>query len=164
MNQPQSSRSFRHFARHLFLIGKIYKDRHIAKSEVNAQLEKMRKSIIRMNLSYTDINRLSQKIDAWIGVERKYAKFFKLDDTQAQELKKHIAAIEEELKAEREEKFRMMGEKDEEARQLSESLQNVKNKMRHLVMEKAKRQHRLNALEKKIHNKIDVHDYYDSDS
>jgi len=41
-------------------------------------------------------------------------------------------------------------------------LNNIKNQMKHLHLEKAKRQQRLTALDKKIMEKVDVHKYYHS--
>jgi chromosome segregation ATPase len=143
-------------------MSRIYGEREKAKAEVNDYLEKMRISIIKMRLSYTDIARLKQKIDNFANWERKYAKFFRPPDGETEELKKHIAALEEELKSEREEKFRIISESQEKAQEFNESMQNMKNNLKHLMLEKAKRQHRLKALEQKISGKIDVHGYYDS--
>ncbi len=162
MQPLQNSKSLRDFAKHLFLIGKVYIERNKAKEEVDSHLKKMRKSIIRMNLSYTDIDRLKQKIDNLISRERKYAKFFRPEDKETQELKEQIKSFEQELRNEREEKLSMINENDEKIRELTESLSNIKNQMRHLYMEKAKRQHRLKALEQKINQKVDSHSYYHS--
>ena len=61
MSTLQSSKSFRHFARHLFLVGGVHIERNRAKADVDSHLQRMRKSIIRMNLSYSDIDKLKKK-------------------------------------------------------------------------------------------------------
>ena len=154
--------SFRHFIKHLFLIGRVYIERNKSKEDVNNHLQNMRKSIIRMKLTYTDIDRLKQKIENLINWERKYAKFFKPADKETEELKKQLNTHEQELRNEREEKLSIISENNEKIAQLTESLNNIKNQMRHLQLEKAKRQQRLNALEDKIREKVDVHRYYHS--
>jgi len=157
-----SSKSFRHFAKHLFLVSKVHRERKKAKEEVDRHLNNMRKSIIRMTLSYSDIDRLKRKISNLIEWERKYAKFFKPEDTETKELKEKINALEKELRNEREEKHGIIDENNEKIKQLTESLSNIKNQMKHLYLEKAKRQHRLKALEHKIKAKVDVHRYFHS--
>lgn len=122
----------------------------------------MRKSIIRMKLTYSDIDRLKEKIENLINWERRYAKLFKPADKETEELKNQIKALEQELGNEREEKMSKISENNERIAQLTESLSNIKNQMRHLHLEKAKRQQRLQALEKKINEKVDVHRYYRS--
>lgn len=151
-----------HFTKHLFLMGKIYIERKKAKEDVDAHVQRMRKSIIRMRLTYTDIDRLREKIDNLINWERKYAKFFKPEDLETQELKKQIGHLKRELRNEKEEKYRIINENDEKIRQLTESLHNIKNQMKYLYLEKAKRQQRLRALEQKIMHKVDAHSYYGS--
>ena len=158
----QNSVSLRHFARHLFLVSNVYAGRKNAKADVDEQLHKMRKAIIRMSLSYNDIDSLKEKIGNLVDWERRYAKFFKLSDKETDELKRQIEVLEGELRNEREEKLSIISENNEKASQLTDSLNNIKNQMRHLHLEKAKRQHRLNALETKIREKIDVHRYYRS--
>lgn len=158
----QNSVSLRHFARHLFLVSNVYAGRKNAKNDVDEHLHKMRKAIIRMSLSYNDIDRLKQKIESLVGWERRYAKFFKLSDKETDELKKRIEGLEDELRNEKEEKLSIISENNEKVNQLTESLNNIKNQMRHLHLEKAKRQHRLNALESKIKEKVDVNRYYRS--
>jgi len=162
MSDLQNSKSFRRFARHLFLVGRAHIERNRAKADVDSHLQRMRKSIIRMNLSYSDIDRLKKKIDNLIEWERKYAKFFKPEDKETQALRGQITALEQELKNEREEKMSIISENDEKIAQLTESLNNIKNQMRHLHLEKARRQQRLTALDKKIREKVDVHKYYHS--
>lgn len=156
----QTSKSFRHFAKHLFIIGRVYVERKKAQQEVDSQLERMRKSIFRMSLSYNDIDKLKEKISNLINWERKYAKFFKPKDNEMQEMQNKINALEQELKNEKEEKYRIKSENDEKIRQLTESINNIKNQMRFLHLERAKRHHRLKALENKINEKIDVHSYF----
>lgn len=162
MQTQQLSKPLMHFSKHLFLISKIQIERRKAMGDVYSHLQKMRKSIIRMNLSYSDIDRLKRKIGNLIHWERKYAKFFKPEDEETKELKNTIAALESELRSEREEKLRIMSEQEERIRELSESLENIKHKMRHLLLEKAKRQHRLRALEEKINKKVDANRYFHS--
>ena len=63
MSNLQNSKSFRHFAKHFFLIGRVYVERKKAKEDVDNYLQRMIKSIIRMNLSYSDIDKLKKKIE-----------------------------------------------------------------------------------------------------
>ena len=156
----QNTQSFRHFSKHLFIVSKVFVERNKARQEVAAHLQKMRKSIIRMNLSYTDIDRLKDKVENLINWERKYAKFFKPEDKETQELKNRINALEQELRNEKLEKQAIMAQNNERINQLSESLNSIKKQMNILHLEKAKRHHRLKALEQKIRGKVDVHRYY----
>lgn len=160
--QIQNTKSFRHFARHLFLVGRVYVGRKKAREDVESYLQSMRKAIIRMKLGYSDIDRLKGKIDNWIDWERKYAKFFRPADRETEELKNNITALEQELRNEREEKLSVISENNERIELLTQSLGNLKGQMKHLHLEKAKRQHRLNALESKIREKVDVHRYFHS--
>ena len=160
MSNPQASRGFRRFARHLFLIGKVYAERSKAKQEMDSQLERMRRSIIRMRLSYTDIDTLKEKIEKLLACEGKYAKLFNPEDKGQQQLKSQLNAVEQQLKSEREEKQRMIEENNAKITQLTESLSNIKVKMNELLVERAKRHQRLTALDKKIREKVDVHKYY----
>ena len=162
MSTSQSSKSFRHFARHLFLVGRVHIERNRAKGDVDNHLQRMRKSIIRMNLSYSDIDKLKKKIETLLDWERKYAKFFKPGDNETQLLKSQISSLEQELKNEREEKMSIISENREKIGQLTQSLDSIKSQMKHLHLEKAKRQQRLTALDKKIREKVDVHGYYHS--
>jgi len=158
----QNTNSLSHFARHLFLVSNVYAGRKKAKEDVGEHLHKMRKAIIRMSLTYSDIDRLRQKIENFIGWERRYAKLFKPADKETEELKSEIRALQQELGNEREEKLSIISENNEKIRQLTASLDNIKNQMRHLHLEKARRQQRLQALEKKINEKVDLHKYYHS--
>ena len=162
MEPIQNSKSFRHFSKHLFLIGRVYVERNKAKKDVNEYLSKMRKSIIRMRLSYSDIDRLKEKIENLINWERKYAKFFKPEDTESLELKNQIQALEQELGNEQEEKFSIISENNEKIAQLNQSLESIKNQMRQLQLDKARRTQRLNALDRKIRQNVDVHGYFNS--
>ena len=63
----QNTKSFRHFAKHLFLVSRVFVWRKKARESVDSQLHRMRKSIIRMSLSYTDLDRLKRKIGKQIG-------------------------------------------------------------------------------------------------
>ena len=162
MDQLQISKSFRHFSRHLFLVNRIHLERKKAREEVHSYLDRMRKSVIKMSLTYSNIDMLRQKIENLIECERKYAKFFKPEDRETQELKNNVNALEQELMNEREEKLRITSENNEKISQLTGTLNNIKNQMKYLQLEKAKRQQRLKALENKIHEKVDVRGYYNS--
>lgn len=151
----------RHFVKHLFLTGKVYTERKRAKMDVDSQLQRMRKSIIRMNLSYSDVDRLKQKIGNLVSWERRYAKFFKAPDEETIELRKRINALEQELHNEKEEKYKITAENNEKIAQLTGSLSGLKSKTNYLLMERAKRQQRLKALENKIREKVDLSRYYD---
>ena len=150
------------FARHVFIVSNVLNQREAARKDVYSQLQKMRKSIITMSLSYSDIDRLRQKIDNLIDWERKYARFFKPQDSEISELKGRISMLEEEINKEREENFMNISEKEEKVAELTESINNIKNSMKHLMLEKAKRSHRLKFLEKKINEKVDRGTYYSS--
>ena len=156
----QSPKSFRRFATRFFLIGKINSERKKAGESINSHLEKMRKSIIKMRLSYKDIDLLKDKIENFVHWERTYSKFFKPEDKEKLELRAQINALEQELRDERKEKERIISENNEKVRQLTESLNDIKRHMGHLHLEKAKRQQRLKALEQKITEKVDIHRYY----
>ena len=162
MGTIQQAKPFRHFARQLFLASKVYVERNKSKKEVDSYLQRMRKSVIRMSLGYSDVDKLRKKIDNLIDWERKYARFFKPEDNETNELKSQINALEQELRDEREEKYRIISENDEKVRQLTESLNSIKSHMKHILMEKAKRQQRLTVLDKKIREKVDVHGYFGS--
>ena len=162
MLPAQNSKSFRHFAKHLFVAGKIYIERNKAREDVNNHLQRMRKSVIRMTLTYSDIDKLREKIDNLIEWERNYAKLFKLEDKEAKESREQINILAAELRKEREEKQRIIFENEGKIKQLTESLNNIKNQMRTLQLERARRQQRLTALDKKIREKVDVHRYYHS--
>lgn len=158
----QNSKPLINFAKHLFIVSRVYAGRDKARDDVNNHLHSMRKSIIRMRLTYTDIDRLKEKIDNLIDLERRYAKFFKPEDMETRELKEQINALEQELGNEKEEKFKVIEGNNAKIMQLTESLDNIKNQMKHLLMEKAKRQQRLTALDRKIREKVDVGGYYHS--
>ena len=162
MPTAQNTKSLSHFARHLFLVSRVHVGRKKAKEDVYSYLQSMRKAIIRMRLRYSDIDRLKQKIGNLIDWERKYAKLFKPADKEAEELKNQIKALGQELNSEREEKLSIISDNNERIAQLTESLGNIRNQMKHLHLEKAKRQQRLQALDKKIMEKVDTHRYYRS--
>ena len=157
-----NNKSLLHFSKHLFLVSNVYVQRHKSKEDVNNYLQKMRKSIIRLRLTYSDVDILKEKIENLINLEREYAKFFKPEDKKTKELRDRINHLEQELKNDKEEKQKIIFENDEKIKQLTDSLDNVKSSMRSLLMERARRQQRLNALERKIRHKIDVRGYYDS--
>ena len=158
----ENPKLFKQFAKNLFLISKVHVERKKAKEAVDSHHEKMRSSIIRMRLSYTDVDRLKEKVDKLIEWERRYAKLFKADDKESQDLKDRVRFLENELKKESQEKQRIISEDQTKIKQLSDSLENIKNQLKHLHLEKAKRQHRLKALEQKIKEKIDVRKFYNS--
>ncbi|HLC60832.1 MAG TPA: hypothetical protein VJJ52_05355 [Candidatus Nanoarchaeia archaeon] len=158
----QNTKSMGHFARHVFLISKIHSQKQKAEDEVKSHLAKMRKSIIRMSLSYKDIDRLKDKINILIDWERKYSKFFRPEDSEIKDLKGKIISLEEELQKEKEEKYRIMSENNERIKGMSDSLEAVKHRMRILHIDKAKRQRTLNMLDNKINKKIDRDEYYNS--
>ena len=138
----------------------VYSEKGKAKESVAAQLKRMRRSIIKMRLSYSDVDRLKEKIERLIHWESKYAKFFMPKNYETQELKRQLNTLEAELSLEKEEKQKIIEEKEQKIMELSESLDNLRNQAKSLLIEKAKRNHKLRALEKKIHEKVDVHRYY----
>lgn len=158
----QNTKAMGNFARHVFLISKVHSQKQKAEDEVKAHLAKMRKSIIRMSLSYKDIDRLKDKIDILIDWERKYSKFFRPEDSEIKDLKDRIASLEEEIRNEKEEKYRIVSENNERIKEMSDSLEAVKHRMRILHMDKAKRQHKLSMLENKIDKKVDRDEYFSS--
>ena len=162
MEQIPASRSLRHFTRHIFLISKAYAERNRAKSDVYSGIHRIRRSIIRMNLTYSDIDNLKKKIEKWMDLESRYARYFRPEDKETAELKNQISVLQEELRKEREDKARVIREHEEKETELNDSINNIKNSMKHLFMEKAKRQQRLNSLEKQINKKIDLGRYYSS--
>lgn len=155
----QNTKAFRHFAKHLFLAGRVYVERKKAKNDVYSQLQRMKKSIIRMSLGYTDIDKLQKKIENLVNWERRYAKFFKPEDNETKELKDEIKALEQELRNEKEEKLRIISENNERIQQLTESLNNVKNKTNELFIDGAKRRQRHIELDKKIRERVKFHSY-----
>ena len=162
METIQSPTSLRHFAKHLFLVGRVYVERKKAREDVDNHLQKMRKSVIRMSLTYSDIDRLRQKIKNLINWERKYSKLFKAPDNETEDLKRQIRALEGKLAEEREEKHTIISENNERIAQFTESFNSVKSQMKHLHLDKLRRQQRLKALESKIREKVDVHRYFHS--
>ena len=158
----QSTKAMSHFAKHVFLVSNIYADKKKAEDEVYGHLSKMKKSIIRMSLNYRDIDKLKEKIEILIDTERKYAKFFRPEDGEAKELKARIAELEEQIKNEREEKYRIVSENDEKIAAMSDSLEAIKHKMRMLHMDKAQRQRKLSILEEKINKKVNRDEYFNS--
>ena len=156
MTSEQKDRAVRHFAKHLFAAGKTYTERKKARKELNSFVEKMKSSIIRMNLSYTDIERLKKRIDSAMLAERKFGSLFRGEDKEDHELKQEIMALEEQLSREREEKLRIRADYEDRMKYLSQSLESVKSKMNHLLIHKAKSQHRINEIDKKIKGRIVV--------
>ena len=149
-----------HFARHVFLASWAHKEKVKTRDDVYSYLDRMRKSIIKMNLNYSDIDRLKEKIDCLVDSERRYSRFFHPDDRGLIELKKHMQALENELADEKKEKQRMTEDHGKKITQMANSLEIVKSNAKQLMMEKAKRQQKLRALEQRIRQKVDVSDYY----
>ena len=54
----------------------------------------------------------------------------------------------------------IIGERDEKVAELTEAINSIKNHMKHLMLEKAKRQHKMKILEKKIDKDVDRGSYY----
>ena len=158
----KGSPSFRKFSKYVFIVGQVFTERNKAREDVYNHLHHMRKSIIRMRLSYTDVDRLKEKIEKLAILERKYGKYFKISDDETEELRNHVKELEEQLVKSSEEKQSIIDENNHKIAQLTESLENVKRQLRHLLMEKAKRTQRLKALESKIRSKVDLHSYYRS--
>ena len=98
MQPLQNSKSFRNFAKHLFLVSRTYRERNKAKEDVDQHLHRMRKSVIRMSLTYSEIDRLKQKIANLVSLERKFSKYFKPEDRETEGLKNRISELEQELK------------------------------------------------------------------
>ena len=162
MQSAQYSKPFRDYAKQIFLIGQVYKEKNAARADVDDYLGKMKKSVISMSLSYSHISKLKQKVDNLVSWERKYARFFRTEDSLAEELKSHITALEDELRNEKEEKMRIISESQEKVQEITGAMQEMKDKMKHLHMEKAKRQHRLKILEQKITGKVNRDEYFSS--
>ena len=151
-----------HFARHVFLVSRAHSEKKKAEDEVYSHLQRMKKSIIKMSLSYKDVDKLKLKINTLIDMERKYAKFFRPDDSEIKELKGKIKSLEAEIQNEKEEKYRIVSENDEKIKLMSDSLEAIKHRMRVLHMDKAKRQKKLSILEDKINKKVDRDQYFSS--
>jgi len=162
MQPLQNSKSFRNFAKHLFLVSRTYRERNKAKEDVDQHLHRMRKSVIRMSLTYSEIDRLKQKIANLVSLERKFSKYFKPEDRETEGLKNRISELEQELKNERESKLSAIDDYNERINELTESLNNVKHRTKYLLIERAKRHERFRALEQKINKKVDVRNYYGS--
>lgn len=158
----EESKIFRKFAKHVFLASKVHSQRKKARENVDEHLHKMRRNIIRMRLSYSDIDRLKEKIENLLYWERKYAKFFKIEDHETRHLKSRMNELEEELRQEKEDKQRIIEENSAKTKQLTDSLNNIKSKLNELHLERTKRQQRLIALDKKIKEKVDIHNYFSS--
>lgn len=146
----QDLKPTRHFIKHLFLASKVYVGRNTAGSLVQDHLHRMRRSIIRMSLTYSEVDALKRKLENLIDFERQFARLFRPDDNERKKLRERINQLEEELKSEREEKRRMAQENEEKISSLNESVQSIKIQLRHLSIEKARRQQRLRALESRI--------------
>ena len=160
MFQVQNLQSFRHFSRHLFFASRIHIEKKKAESDVFEHLQRMRRAVIKMSLGYSDIDRLKKKIENLVEWERKYAKFLRPDDDESKQLNAQINLLEEKLAREREEKIAAINENNEKIKRLSESLNNIKSQLKHLHLEKAKRTHRLKAIENKIRDRVNLDDYY----
>ena len=164
MTQLQTSKSFRNFSKHLFIVSRVYTQKKKAREDLENYLHMMKKSIIRMNLSYSHIDKLKRKVENLVSWEIKYAGFFRQPDKEAGEqlsqLNNQIKSLEQEFKNERESKLSIISDYDEKIKEMTESLESIKSRMRHLLMEKAKRQQRLHALDHKINEDVDLDKYY----
>ena len=158
---PQKTRAFKKFSFNLFHLGRIYSERKKAIDDLDDFLIKMKKSIIRMELKFSDIDKLRTKLDIVTRWERSYAKFFKTEDGEMNQLRNEIKSLEDKLSRERQEKEKLLNENSEKIRLLTESMGSVKNKLKELHLDKARRQHRFHAIEKKIKEKFD-HNYLGS--
>lgn len=162
MKTIQNLRSFRHLSSHIFFLTKVYVELKKTRKDVYSHLQKMRKSIITMNLSYTDIDRLKQKIGALIELERKYARLFKPEDAETQELKRKAQSLQNDLDKANQEKEIIIEESTQKISQFTESINSLKSKINFLLIDKARRHHRYKSIEQKIKKEIDVHQYYNT--
>jgi DNA repair exonuclease SbcCD ATPase subunit len=158
----QDLRPTRHFIKHLFLASKVYTHRVKAVQDVGVQLQRMRKSIIRMSLTYSEIDSLKKKLENLIDYERQFARFFKPDDKETRQMKEKIRVLAEELQEAREERQKIINENEEKIKELTESLNQMKKKLSHLFIENAHRQQRMRALDMRISHKVDSRSFYDS--
>ena len=158
----KGSPSFRKFSKYVFIVGQVFTERNKAREDVYNHLHHMRKSIIRMRLSYTDVDRLKEKIEKLAILERKYGKYFKIPDEETEQLRNQIKELEKKVADISDAKQAIINANNQKIQQLTESLESVKSQLRQLLMDKAKRTQRLKALESKIRSKVDLHSYYRS--
>ena len=154
--------SLRHFAKHLFLVSNVYMKRRKAEQEVYEHLKSMRQAIIKMRLGYSHIDKLKEKIANMVEQERSYARILRPEDGHTRELRSRLEALESELQNERESKQKIIKDTNEKTSQLAESLESTKMHAKNLLLEKAQRQQRLRHLEKKINERVDLNNYYNS--
>ena len=160
--EQKNPRAFRHFARHLFLMGKLFAEKTKAEEDLDRHLLKMKNSIVRLSLTYGEIERLREKINKLVDCERRYAKFFRPEDSETAELREHILNLQEELNKERLSKENLTHDYEEKINQLNGTIEGMTSQLMHHNMEKAKRQQKLISLDKKIKEKIDTSHYYGS--
>jgi DNA anti-recombination protein RmuC len=166
MQRDNTPKPLKHFLSHLFVVGRVHNERNRSKIEVDRHLDMMRKSIIRMNLTYSDLDNLREKINNYLHWEAKYAKYFRPADKDTQEIKDKLEHVRKELRLEKEEKKRMKFDLEDERKKLklenSKKLKDLKKamsgiriKMNQIIIEKAKKQKRLNYLDKKIDQRLE---------
>ncbi|HLG24074.1 MAG TPA: hypothetical protein VI564_04055 [Candidatus Nanoarchaeia archaeon] len=160
MNSLEQTVVFRNFAKKLFIVGNVYSKTIKAREDVHKQMQKMKKSIIRLNLSYSDVDRLNHKVEKLIELERRYSRFFKTPDTEVKELKDHIEYLENQLSLERKEKRQLLEEEEVKINQMKEHMNAVKNHAKQLLLDRERRNDRMKDLEKKISKRVDIKSYY----
>lgn len=147
MLPPTDSLAFKFYAKNLFYMGKVHAERIVARYEVEDHLSRMKKSIIRMSLSYSEVEKLREKILKLADCERRYARFFRGEDEETKILKTKVHELEQELTRER-------AENSEKVKQLTDSLKAIRDRMHMLEHERLKRHSRLEAIERKINESI----------
>ena len=160
MNPEQQTTAFRDFTKKLFIAGNIYSKTIKAREDVHKHMHKMKKSIIRMNLSYSDVDKLNHKVEKLIELERRYSRFFKAPDKEIGELKDQVEYLENQLRIERKEKHKIMEEQELKINEMKEHMQTVKSHARQLLMDRERRNERMKDLEKKISKRVDIKSYY----
>ncbi len=150
MNIPSESKTFRRFSRHLAKAGRVQINRVKSRQEVDEQLAKMRKNIIRMRLSYKDIDDLKERMHDMIYWEGMFQKIGKRDSGESEILRATIERLEHELYLEKDENRRIVQENNAKIQQLTESLESVKNKLKLMMLEKVKKHHRIKFLEEQM--------------
>src|SRR3989338_4953924 len=146
MNSLEQTVVFRNFAKKLFIVGNVYSKTIKAREDVHKQMQKMKKSIIRLNLSYSDVDRLNHKVEKLIELERRYSRFFKTPDTEVKELKDHIEYLENQLSLERKEKRQLLEEEEVKINQMKEHMNAVKTHAKQLLLDRERRNERMKEI------------------
>lgn len=160
MNPEQQTATFRNFAKKLFIAGNVYSKTLKAREDVHKQMHKMKKSIIRMNLSYSDVDKLNHKVENLIELERRYSRFFKAPDKELDELRDHVDYLQNQLTLERKEKRTLMEEQEHKINEMKDHMNTVRSHARQLLMDRERRNERMKDLEKKISKRVDIRSYY----